>query len=280
MLVSIIIVTHNRPLLLSRAIESVVAQSYRPLELVLVDNQSDIPVKIPSDSQNISAKVVRTDRFMNASASRNFGVSKSTGDLIGFLDDDDFFLPGKIDAQMASLADAPDADFSIIDTEIREDGATRIAGLKDIADLFSLLAYRPIHTNSPLIRRRIFEKIHFDERLDKYTDLSLTFRMFEQFQGVKAKGIGSVWMCDDRSDQITNKRYLNKLKSLHRNYRNWKIICDDFAHLIDPEPELRKRYYGKLAILAALSLRPSSALHYGFATIRLRNNVEKQASFL
>ncbi len=185
--------TRNRPTLLARALASVYDQTHRPLEVVLIDNQSNTPVKAPPPPPGVSISHAKAPTKLNASAARNFGARHAKGAFIGFLDDDDFFLPSKIESQLAAFEREPSADFCIIDTELRRSDGATVMRLDDPQDIESLLLYRPIHTNSPLIRADVLRREWFNEALDKYTDLHLTFRLFQNYRCVRAEGVGAVW---------------------------------------------------------------------------------------
>ncbi|MGB7406874.1 MAG: glycosyltransferase [Pontixanthobacter sp.] len=86
--VSIIIPTHNRPELLARSIGSALAQT--DVEVVVVDDASDPPATIPEDPR---IRLIRSDRNVGISRSRNIGLREATGRFIAYLDDDDILLP-------------------------------------------------------------------------------------------------------------------------------------------------------------------------------------------
>jgi len=268
-LVSVIIVSRNRPALLTRALQSVFEQEYRPLEIVLVDNQSEPPLAAPPAPDGVSIVATRTAAPLNASSARNAGIDLASGAYITFLDDDDYYLPGKIEKQTQACLDHPEAGFCVIDSEHHKSGSVTRSGISEMDRLDLVLLNRPIHTNCLFVRADILRKERFNDRLDKYTDLHLTYRLFEKYQGVKADGVGSVWDMRDAGDQITNSRFLTKLRDARRNQRNWKILCEDFAHLINPDPRLRIMYYGKQAVLSVLTMKPAEAARYGLAAIGL-----------
>lgn len=122
-LVSVIVPTWNRAGEVGAAVESLLAQTYRPLEVVVVDDGStdDTPRVLEHYSGKI--KVVRQGN-RGASAARNAGVNASSGILIGFLDSDDEWLPGKVERQAALVAAAgPSVVCGIANSkELWEDG--------------------------------------------------------------------------------------------------------------------------------------------------------------
>lgn len=108
-LVSVIIPTFNRAGGFRAAVDSVLAQDYRPLELVLVNDGSSDDTRAVMDALE---PVVRdagvTPLFLHkenggCASARNLGMQRATGELIAFLDDDDRWLPGKLTAQIARI---------------------------------------------------------------------------------------------------------------------------------------------------------------------------------
>jgi len=103
-LVSVIIPTYNHAQFIAKAIESVLAQTYRNVELVVVDNYSEDNTKEEVNSfQNNQIKYYRYRNNGIIAASRNFGISKSKGDIIAFLDSDDEWNRDKLENQVKHL---------------------------------------------------------------------------------------------------------------------------------------------------------------------------------
>ena len=101
--VSVIIPTYNRSLSVREAIESVLAQTYRDFELIVVDDGSadNTPSVLGSFGERI-----RGIRQANAgvSAARNAGIRAAKGEWVAFLDSDDLWVPQKLERQMAGVA--------------------------------------------------------------------------------------------------------------------------------------------------------------------------------
>lgn len=98
-LVSIVIPTHNRPTLAARAVESALAQSYRNIEVHVVDDGSPPPF-VP---ESASVKLTRHEVALGVCASRNAGLTAAHGELVTFLDDDDMLDPSMIEKSVAAL---------------------------------------------------------------------------------------------------------------------------------------------------------------------------------
>lgn len=115
-LVSIIIPTYARPANLKRAINSCLIQSYQNFEIIVIDdNNSNTEYRAETEllMNNFEDKriiYIKHDHNRNGAAARNTGIKVSKGNYIAFLDDDDVFLPTKIEEQVRFLEKMP-ADY-------------------------------------------------------------------------------------------------------------------------------------------------------------------------
>jgi glycosyltransferase involved in cell wall biosynthesis len=96
---TIVIPTRDRPGLVERAVASALAQTVRDLQVVVVDDGSAEPVRLPPDPR---LQVVRTPHPLGPSAARNLGLELATGPWITFPDDDDQLLPDMIQVSLAA----------------------------------------------------------------------------------------------------------------------------------------------------------------------------------
>jgi len=249
-LISVIIPTRNRPALLRRAVASVVAQDYRPIQLVIIDNCSDVPVAV--DTNAIECVIHRNTSILNASVNRNLGVRLSAGSLVAFLDDDDTYLPGKLRLLAAAL-DGVALSF----------GNTRMVGANDVTLDFirggggidQLMLHRSVHTNSTLMRREIFDKVTFDEDMTTYEDVDFIFRVMRDFAVRHVDEVVAIWNRDQRPDQMT-------ARNLPRAFHNWRTLCERFAPEIDRYPPVARFYYGKMCMLALTQRHFSTGLQF------------------
>ncbi len=121
-LASIIIPTYNRALLLQEALASAAAQTYRPLEIIVVDDgSSDDTAEVVNHWRelliNDSEATIRYFRQSNAgvSSARNRGLIESTGDFIQFLDSDDILNSGKLSLHIDCLKRYPECGYVFSD---------------------------------------------------------------------------------------------------------------------------------------------------------------------
>lgn len=116
-LVSVIIPTFNRSAVISEAIGSIIAQQYRPIELIIVDDGSTdetagIIEKIRdtcADDESMHLQYIRQENA-GAAVARNHGLRQCRGEFIQFLDSDDLLEPEKLARQVAMLDEEPECD--------------------------------------------------------------------------------------------------------------------------------------------------------------------------
>jgi glycosyltransferase involved in cell wall biosynthesis len=109
--VSVVIPVYNRAATIAAAIESVLRQTWRDFELIVVDDGStDGTLAAAAEVRDPRVRLVANPRNLGAAAARNAGVAEARGTWIAFQDSDDEWLPLKLEKQMARL-DAPGAGF-------------------------------------------------------------------------------------------------------------------------------------------------------------------------
>lgn len=138
--VTVVIPTHNRPALMQRALESVLDQKYSgEIEVIVVFDACDPflpPVVIP---QSRSVRILVNQRTRGLAGARNTGIDAASHDYVAFLDDDDHWLPDKLDEQMPRFAD-PTRPILVGSAMVLDDGArtferlvpTELVGYEDL----------------------------------------------------------------------------------------------------------------------------------------------------
>lgn len=189
-LVSVIIPVFNRLCFLHAAIESVLAQTYRSYEIVVVDDGSTVDVSSHLHKFRGDLTLLRKENGGLASA-RNFGVKSATGEFLAFLDDDDLFCPEKLERQVAILDNNP----SIGMVYSREYVINQVGGLIGDSVQNGVIAPLPsgsiakdyfmnsfIGVMTTLVPRKVFEEMNgFDEKLYFNEDDDLWFRIMLQY---------------------------------------------------------------------------------------------------
>ena len=181
MKISVIIPTWNRSSYLARALESVLAQSIPPHEVIVVDDGST------DDTREIIKQQFSNVRYLyqenrGVSSARNTGIGAAGGDWIALLDSDDCWLPKKLEVQQQLLRDNPDARICHSD-EIWIRNGKRVNPMKKHAKrgghIFKhCLPLCAISPSSTIIRRDLFDEIGlFDESLPACEDYDLWLRL-------------------------------------------------------------------------------------------------------
>ncbi len=108
-LVSVIIPTHNRSRTLGAAIFSVLTQTYKNIEVIVVDDgSSDETDNILENINDKRLRALRLEKNRGASAARNIGIKAARGSFVAFQDSDDIWLPEKIEKQLKSYYEMND----------------------------------------------------------------------------------------------------------------------------------------------------------------------------
>jgi glycosyltransferase involved in cell wall biosynthesis len=132
-LVSVILPTYGRPEFLREAVESVAAQSYGRVELVVVDDCSPDPVEPVVerfDTDGLDVCVLRHDENQGASAARNTGIAHASGQLLAFIDDDDRWDETKLTRQVQVLERTGDEVGVVYTGERCVDGDGRVTNVR------------------------------------------------------------------------------------------------------------------------------------------------------
>ena len=194
-LVSIIIPTYKRPDTLDRAINSVLNQTYKNIEVIVVDdNNPDTEGRRLTESKmapfadNPRVKYIKHEKNKNGSAARNTGARVSKGEFIGFLDDDDQFLPRKIESQVAKLCSLSDDWGFCYNNYYTQRGEEKLEPVKECreGDLFIVALKQGISVNAGsnlLIRRAAFERVNgFDESFKRNQDHEFLVRLLKEYK--------------------------------------------------------------------------------------------------
>ena len=184
--ISIVVPSCNRPDLLARLMSSIAAQTYSNYEVVVVNDGSSDQVGyaaiIDRFSMIMAVRYFRNPRNMGAQFSRNRGVYEARHDWIAFVDDDDEWLPEKLEKQAALLASSPGSVglvYSWADG-VLEDGSVkhRYRSSHRGPVLEALLDACFIPSPTVVIRRSALEKAgSFDESLPSCQDWDMWTRV-------------------------------------------------------------------------------------------------------
>ena len=191
---SVIIPTYNRERVLPRAIESVLSQTYKDLELIVVDDGStDSTSRIVNSYDDPRIKFVRHTKNKNASAARNTGINHADGDYVAFLDSDDEWKKEKLSEQVGELGSRSNQWVAIYcGTDIQRTGflgriwekiskepEMKQGGAELIKDVFQLQL--PAPTSSLVVRYKTVKQLSgFDEKFERHQDYEFLIRLLQR----------------------------------------------------------------------------------------------------
>ncbi|MCX9085637.1 MAG: glycosyltransferase [Candidatus Methanoperedens sp.] len=187
--ISVIIPTYDRANLVGRSIQSVLNQTYRDLELIIVDDASkDNTEDVIKSFNDERIKYIRHEKNKGGSAARNTGINLAKGGFLAFLDSDDEWFPEKLEKQMNVFQNALSnvgvvytgyywignnvKTYTPPDRIIQKDGNIQEALLKE----------NFITTSAALVKKECFEKLgSFDEKFPALQDWELFIRFSKYY---------------------------------------------------------------------------------------------------
>ena len=227
-MISVIVPVYNVEKYIRQCLDSIVDQTYKDLEIILVDDGSKDSSGAICDEYAQKDERIKVIHKQNEgqSIARNVGLQNATGEFVGFVDSDDTILPGMF-KDMYEVASQHDLGLVCVNLHkvfddradkylYPEDGAIRLLSAKDMT-ILNLTDKSPAYVCTHLFKRSLFDTLSFPENI-YYEDRASTFR----FTAACSKGA------------IINKsyyRYYCRQGSISRSY-GWKQFRDfAFANL-------------------------------------------------
>jgi glycosyltransferase involved in cell wall biosynthesis len=178
-LISVYMPTYNRSQMMQRAVNSVLAQDYPNVELLIVDDCSqDDTWQVLNDlyGQHPRIRLFRQEVGRGACAARNMAIKAAAGEFVTGLDDDDEFLPNRLSSMMAAYDD----QYSCVCTSYFWDYGSVRKQLYPVGKVVRLPEVLDVHclSNQALVRTsRMLAQGGFDETLAAFQDYDMWLRM-------------------------------------------------------------------------------------------------------
>ncbi|MCK4435905.1 glycosyltransferase, partial [Candidatus Bathyarchaeota archaeon] len=189
--VSIVLTCYNGARWISRAIESILAQTYEDFELVIIDDGSTDSSKEVVVSHLCDERVHYIHQENRGfSAAVNRGIKESSGNLIGFIGQDDLWIPNKLELQLKYFSEHKDVDlihsnYYSIDSEgriieVRGIKIPNFSSKKKVVEQLFLNNF--IGFETVLVKRRCFDEVgYFDEQMVGFSDHDIWLRIAGSF---------------------------------------------------------------------------------------------------
>lgn len=225
-LVSVIITTHNRKGLLKRAVDSVLVQTYTPIELIVVDDHSEDGTSEVCKDSRINYIYISKEESRGGNYARNLGIKASNGEYCAFLDDDDYWLPVKIEKQV-SLIKEKNCDLvycgrclEIVNSSKHIDYQDLLPSRNCMGDMHRRILHTiPTTTSCMMIRRNtLFTVGLFDENLKFWQEYELTIRIAQQSNFYYVNEPLVVYRIDKQDKQRLTNKYNEWRNAAHYVY--------------------------------------------------------------
>lgn len=170
-LVTVVIPTRDRLPSLKTAVWSALAQDNVALEVVVVDDGSEERVDENLNIADARLRVVRIDPPGGPANARERGVSEARGSVIAFLDDDDYWLPEKLERSLAYFQQFPEAGVVFHQTG-RSTGSLAMVGVTYHEDpIARMLRGQPPSLDGVLVKKSVHRQVGFDPQFAGAEDL-------------------------------------------------------------------------------------------------------------
>lgn len=230
-LISVIIPSYGGGQYLKRAVDSVIAQTYDNIEIIVVDdnglntpNQLSTAKVMEQYVENSKVKYICHKVNINGSAARNTGVRNSDGEFIALLDDDDEYLDEKISRQINDIHQL-DESYALVFCDMaqyRDGNKVRETHRKfDGYGFYELMTHSiVIGSSSLLIKRSVWEELNgFDETFKRHQDFEFTARVAFKYKVKSEEFVGLKYHMEFRNSPKNadiayqyRKHYLDKMK--------------------------------------------------------------------
>lgn len=181
-LISVVMPTYNREKTIIRAVNSVLNQTYKNIELIVVDDcSSDNTIKLLNEIKDPRLKIIKLEKNSGACHARNVGIKNSKGNLIAFQDSDDEWHINKLEKQVKYLD-----KYDLVFCRFKRNESETFPNIKYELDEFDaykkLLIENIIGTSLILTKKEILIKNLFDEKLPRFQDWDLVLRISKKYK--------------------------------------------------------------------------------------------------
>lgn len=248
--ISVILPTYNREALLHRSIQSILNQTYKQFELIVVDDAStDETSKIISKIHDPRLRYVKQPVNQGACAARNRGIKESKGDYIAFQDSDDVWLANKLETQIRYL-ERMQSDIVFCAFLRYGTGGNPIGIFPGKSVQPGLISYQQllkgnlISTQTMLGKKECFDQYLFDESMPRLQDWELVLRLSRNYKITYDDNVLAHVFVQEDSLSKDPRKGLNALARIYEHHNE----------VIDRHPDLKRQF----VLIKADILRDSS----------------------
>ena len=234
-LVSIIMPVYNRVDVITTAIDSVLNQTYRNIELIIVDDGSvDGTRQLLNNIENNKVNVIFHEKNKGSSGARNTGLIHSHGEIIMYLDSDNEWCPNYVESMVGAFLELPNAD-AVYSGQLLYKNSDNPFAIRFGAFNKALLRNRNyIDMNCFCHKRYVFEKIGgFDEKLNRLVDWDFILKINNSFKIYSIPVLLSKYYLDVDNRITTNSSGNIGIHFSNVNYVNYLLEKNKSVDCLD-----------------------------------------------
>jgi glycosyltransferase involved in cell wall biosynthesis len=184
---SIITATYNRGDIIDRTIDSVISQSFKDFEYIIVDDGStDATREVVEQYDDDRIQYVKLDNNQGANSARNRGIKKATGKYVSFLDSDDEYLPTRLEFVADEFSNCPEdigCVFHSYEKIYPNDDMSIVPATENELSLSDFSDGNPVGSFlAATFRQTVFDSIgYLDEKMPACQDIEFYIRVADQY---------------------------------------------------------------------------------------------------
>ena len=244
-LISVVIPTYNRANTILQSVNSVLNQTYKNIELIVVDDCStDDTEKIIAGIQDSRVKFYRLEKNSGACTARNLGIEKASGKYIAFNDSDDKWLPEKLEKQLSFLLEN-NCDITVCSMNVFEEvtekkmyvfpDSAKLNGKK--ISFNELLKYNCTSTQLIFGKEECFKNNLFDSSMPRFQDWDECLKLSKKYSLCFQNEI--LVETFQQQDSIT--------KNPQKGVRGMEMLFEKHKNDILSDPEITESFFKKMS---------------------------------
>ena len=251
--VSVVIPCYNAARFIEQAVVSALEQSSRPTEIIVVDDGSTDGSAEKAQRFGLPVRVIRQTNA-GPSVARNTGIKASSGELIAFLDADDYWLPHKLERQLDRFEDPGVALVHSHHRWMFSDGSTTDIRESTCGQVFHVLLERcTIAVITAVVRREVFERVGlFDPSLRGSEDWDMWLRIAASYRVDVVPEVLACYRWHDNNSSHKHRHMAKELARALRKQRRRHLRCAECGTRIEQGLRTIRKCYSARAIYAAL----------------------------
>jgi|APSaa5957512535_1039671.scaffolds.fasta_scaffold52141_2 glycosyltransferase involved in cell wall biosynthesis len=230
-IISVIVPTYNRANILCETLDSILCQTYENFELIVVDDGStDNTEEVVKKYNDLRLHYIKTENWGGPARPRNIGIQISKGEYIAFCDDDDLWLPHKLESQIKLFC--CDNNVGLVYSKcymLRENKIYRKAPKMNLYNGYvfhKMIFITNVPILTAIVDKKVFKKIGFfdeDKKIIALEDMNLWIRLAKEYRVISSNKPTAIYR-EHSENMSTNDNLIFRKAYLYRKLYKSKII--------------------------------------------------------